>query len=358
VFRLEFINLKDRGLAIQNNIVLDLYAKHQLKKGLRANKVREVHGYVVRFIENLVEASLLGRAVAFRFSDDSLTRKVKHRVINALSEELLVSSVKKGYYFEEKYSPSLAIPGAIAPFSFDQKRQRNRKPSVILRSSQSAQQLSEIETLNILNKCLHDFQPRVSVPLKTFTRIYNGDCNKGGRIYSFYQLMPKEKRGEVLIDGEQVAELDYPNNHIKMLLHVLGIQTEIDLYEGFSEERALVKRAINVMMNSKNPRRVLGDMRFTAEFRWNQSRINRFMDEFSKRFPELKRFEGSNIGMVLQKIEGDVALDIMQKAHQNNKVVLPIHDSFMFKCSENDWVSEHMKQSWQAAIYKNQAILK
>jgi hypothetical protein len=76
---------------------------------------------------------------------------------------------------------------------------------------------------------------------------------KGGRFYgSFgsYQLLPKDVRSEILINGEPVTSLDYTAMHTTIVCNLAGVTLDGDPYDipGFHREE--VKLGLNITFNA------------------------------------------------------------------------------------------------------------
>ena len=186
-----------------------------------------------------------------------------------------------------------------------------------------------------------------------FTRKYSDAAGKeGGRIYGNYQNMPKEQRAKITIDGEETVELDFPENHVKLLAASAGIKHEENMYDAFSHlmTRKEAKRAIMVVLNSENPRRTLCDMRFESPFRWRAAKYEAFMEIIESKFTWLKDAAGNQIGKTLQKVEGDIALSVMRILQNKNEICLPVHDSFIVKKSIAPLAQKVMDGMWESTV--------
>ena len=86
-----------------------------------------------------------------------------------------------------------------------------------------------------------------------FVRRYGENLFTGGRIDSDYQHLSKEDRAKITINGEETEELDYPENHPRILAAVSGFGLA-GVYEVVPWcTRAEGKIAVNIILNSPNP---------------------------------------------------------------------------------------------------------
>jgi hypothetical protein len=82
-----------------------------------------------------------------------------------------------------------------------------------------------------------------------YNRVFNRgsyEFNKGGRFFcSFMSRINSYERGELTVNGNRVAELDFKNNHIRIAYSLRGIGAPgTDLYDVGEESRTLVGRAV------------------------------------------------------------------------------------------------------------------
>lgn len=347
-----------RMVELKPSFVQRVYKQFNLNKGLSSDSSRQGYFYLQGLVGNLIESAMLQRNLVVRLTTGNPTPLVKHRILDSLTAVGFIKEIRKGYYYKD--SP-LKIPNTdltkIAPSitsveGFDNTRTTlDRSWKIVLREGDKEENLYHLEEQhNILRSCCKSFQPRVNIPIKNFTRIFSGSEDSGGRIYSNYQQMSKADRSVIQIDGEETVELDYRYNQIRMLFFLVGAKDDGDPYDGFDIPRAEVKKALNTMMNSLNPKRVFCDMRYSSNFRWSAAKADKFISDVNHRFPFLSKYLGSGVGMMLQKIEGDIALDIMNQSLYNSNVVLPVHDSFIVKKSSSERFESIMEETWQKVM--------
>lgn len=190
------------------------------------------------------------------------------------------------------------------------------------------------------------------------------DSMLGGRVYSHYQCMPKAKRELIQIDGQKTVEVDYKNNHLRMVLSL--IRGEIvggndDLYMGLMQhpfivesgmDRKQVKLAVNAWLNAKNPIKVFTDRRACGNFRWDAGRFHDFQKAIFDQWPELKSVAGIGIGVGLQWIEGQIAVDVMHHFARNDRVALNVHDSFIVREDDEALVYRSMAKYWESNVQR------
>ncbi|MCF8147991.1 MAG: hypothetical protein K9J50_05475, partial [Sulfuritalea sp.] len=62
-------------------------------------------------------------------------------------------------------------------------------------------------------------------------------------------------------------------------------------------------------------------------------------------FPNIRLYSG--LGVFLQSLEGQIALDIMVEGVNHNIPVLPVHDSFITTVGNEEWLLKQMLHHWQ-----------
>lgn len=181
-------------------------------------------------------------------------------------------------------------------------------------------------------------------------RIFNnGTTTDGGRLYGAdYQLLSEDERANILINGELTVELDYGTLHISMLYHLKGIDFKGDAYSLGEYEpelksmlndenklRQVVKKAVNIIINASN---IVNAKESLKKALKNQDivkpkQLNKFckqiIDAITEKHEAIKEFFFSKKGIMLQRIDSDIAFGIIEELMKRQILVLPIHDSFI-----------------------------
>ena len=160
-----------------------------------------------------------------------------------------------------------------------------------------------------------------------FTR---GSFESGGRLFGgFWQSMPKwQRRKGLLIDGEEVATLDFGQMAPRILYGMEGIRITIPdayLLPRLERCRAGVKKLMNAMLFAEKP-------------------LSRFPKETRKLFPArvslaqvIERLEEAHapirhrfftgIGHQAQFVESEILVDVLLELKRQGIVGLPVHDA-------------------------------
>lgn len=197
-----------------------------------------------------------------------------------------------------------------------------------------------VREINIFLK-EHHWQQRGPIRI-----IYKDDPVRGGRVYTRFQNMPKAFRLEMLIDGKPVVELDYKANHLMMLIAILGISLPADPYLEIANKAGCTRDQIKSFITSS-----LGASDELKAFQsltskgFNKVLFNRIKDVTLSLYPGIPLFRG--FGVMMQSLEGQIALDVMFRGAKTGIVVLPVHDSFITTVEHEEWLFKEMEHQWR-----------
>ena len=206
-------------------------------------------------------------------------------------------------------------------------------------------------------------------------RIFSREFSQGGRFYAEgggWQILSKPERLRLEIDGEPVVEIDYSQFHPTLAYAQVGHSAPDNAYDIPGFDRALVKISFNVMLSSSNRngarytiahepgmvRKILGndvpsDLR--EEEIWH--RVERIhpgyvqtasrqaellIDRLMQRHAPISRMFFTGAGLVLQRLDSDIAEAVMREMRRRGIMVLPVHDSFLAPASKADVLEEVM----------------
>lgn len=230
--------------------------------------------------------------------------------------------------------------------------------------------ISNIETYSILGRNTEPSKellyPRVSA---VFSR---KDFNCGGRLYSIakrgigFQSLSQEQRKTITINDEPTIELDFCGLHISMLYAIMGIQIQKDPYSGLAKElrplyktlllRLLnaasiggtVKSMIDTVRKLKNkPFLSLKDFKFLSCVEQQAPAWLVLIAELMEQHKPVRRFFGSDCGVYLQRLDGEMMLNIITKLTSDGIPSLPIHDSVIVPISAQGKAIEVMKEVYR-----------
>jgi hypothetical protein len=168
----------------------------------------------------------------------------------------------------------------------------------------------------------------------------NSTFEEGGRYYGgWWENLPKEYRKFIRIDNRMVVELDYSCLHPTLLYLEDKLPVpEGDMYEvpGFPPEaRAFLKKSMNIILNAKNKTHAMNAIR--SEQRKDPDypplpggfTLQQVLGGFKSKHSGIERHFFSIIGRKLQRVDSDIAEEVMLRLVAENIAVLPLHDSFL-----------------------------
>lgn len=204
--------------------------------------------------------------------------------------------------------------------------------------------------------------PRLSV---VFSR---GSFDCGGRLYSIvkrgigWQNLSQEERHTITINGESTVELDFKALHISMLYAIMEIQLQEDPYTYFSTKmRSLYKTLMLRLLNARSIRGTLQsiertlwalnrkplisnkEMKFLNAVEQCKPNWGKLVFELMERHKPIRRFFGSDCGVYLQRLDGEMMLHILSILAQEGITALPVHDSVIVPQSAQNRATEVMQ---------------
>lgn len=204
----------------------------------------------------------------------------------------------------------------------------------------------DIARLKIINDFLREYRWPHKGPIRL---IYSGSPLLGGRLYTKFQNMPKATRAALTINGLPTVELDYKSNHIRILIAMSGMEPPDDPYLTIAylakQEREVVKAFINVVLSASNATEAFNACK---RYKINKKIYLALETATAAVFPKIKLY--SSIGLTLQCLEGQIALDIMVAGAEAGIPVLPVHDSFLTTCENEDWLRDQMIKKWMENV--------
>lgn len=161
-------------------------------------------------------------------------------------------------------------------------------------------------------------------------RVFNdGRFDHGGRFYGgWWQGIPRKYRRFITIDGIPTVEVDFSGMQIAMLYAKIGQDLEGDAYaiNGIgSNYRDLIKTTTLKLINNvggrmEAPRR----SELPDGMTWKE-----LQNAIRERHAPIASYFGSGEGIRLQRLDSDIAEDVMMSMLAKGTLALPIHDSFI-----------------------------
>jgi hypothetical protein len=200
----------------------------------------------------------------------------------------------------------------------------------------------DVSRVTRINRFLKDHHWQQRGPIRV---MYKNNPVYSGRVYTRFQNMPKEMRAQMRIDGMKTVELDYKSNHLMMLIAMLGQPLPDDPYIAIASKSASnrdqVKTFITASLGADSEEKAFNSLK---RKKFNKELFNKIKVAATSLYEGLPLFKG--VGVMLQSLEGQIALEIMDAGANEGVVVLPVHDSFITTVDNEQWLSNQMIKQW------------
>lgn len=209
-----------------------------------------------------------------------------------------------------------------------------------------------------------DDMPHYQEPELLRTHLYrqfnNGSFEQGGRLYGGWWIgIPKHLRPRITINGQPTAELDYSGCAIRMLYHLQGLECPDDPYHleaiaAFETEkgyqpghfRGAIKYLTQARINGSNrDRDMMCGLKDGSSFspRFTRDKVMTFIEE---KHEAISDSFGSGAGVRLQRMDSDLALNIVTGLMNRGITALPVHDSFIVQECHTDILHREMNDRY------------
>ncbi|MFJ7644492.1 hypothetical protein ACIQYO_20620 [Methylobacterium sp. NPDC097178] len=180
----------------------------------------------------------------------------------------------------------------------------------------------------------------------------------GGRLYGFWQNLPKARRAELMINNELIIEPDFTCLHPTLLYSMQGIVLDTATFDPYLPHpyrwpRKAGKLALNVAINAKSivaavwalqaKRLEKGDDGL-PKWRYGLAETRRIIDALIEHNKPIARYICSDMGVTLMGIDSRMCVEVLKRCRRDNVAVLPVHDSFMVGKSKGAVVTGHMAE--------------
>ncbi len=190
----------------------------------------------------------------------------------------------------------------------------------------------------------------VPTPGNDVCRIFGrGRFDKGGRLYGWWQSLPKARRNELIINGEFTVEPDFEFLHPTLLYAMRGGVLVGDPYETGLFPRAHGKLALNVALNARSlPLAVNAMMHKEREApgSWPHSRryTERLVQAVVARNAPIAADIGADRGIDCMAIDSGMAVKVLKACAKAAIPCLPVHDSFRVRARDEAKVTGIMAE--------------
>ncbi len=221
-----------------------------------------------------------------------------------------------------------------------------------------SQKTSKTKQLATLNSVFYLLELMLFPAAHQLSRVFNNSTvNEGGRFYwTPIQNLSKDLRKAITINGQDTIELDYSCYHTSILYHKEGLDVPSApyIYPHGSPLREIMKMLLNTAINIEEStgrgrnNTILSvlkeisfkkpDLKIALEasnyYRHAQSHyyaLQKMYDELCAHHEPIQKAFSANEGMRLQRIDSDIAGEILRYFTERQIPIIPIHDSFIIQ---------------------------
>jgi len=182
-------------------------------------------------------------------------------------------------------------------------------------------------------------------PVFEVCRIFSRSrTDKGGRLYGWWQGLPKARRAECLINGEVLVEPDFACLHPTLLYAMRGQVLQHDPYETGIYPRDHGKIALNVAFNARTMGEAAASLFHNPHWGHGWDYTWGCLKAVKKRNLVIAKDIGADRGVDLMRIDSGMCLDVLKACEGAGIPALPVHDSFMVPASQGARVEGFMSE--------------
>ena len=195
----------------------------------------------------------------------------------------------------------------------------------------------------------------------TYRVFSRGDAKfrKHGRWYGgFWQRLPKKAvdlRRDIYIDGEPTDEIDFSGLHPTLLALEHGKLLEGDKYDlgrpvldsvKMSEQRNIVKELVLIAINAKSKSEAYAAYNGQNKDKTlTHAELDQLLAAFIEKYPFLQGELCSDKGIDLMYTDSQITEAVIKRFVKADKPILPIHDSYIVKQSDRNFLKLIMKDA-------------
>ena len=330
----------------QKHDLRDVY--RQILLNVVYNSIRRVYTALPRGTQSFQKGSY--------WSSCGLTYKFTVPALDRLFEEGLIVQTKGVYNGPGGFSRLTRVFGTdklaqkvdaqkiteMVDFSWDEDAAKVVLTDFPYKADTLSEEHPDMSRVTRINRFLKDHKWPQRGPIRV---MYKKNPVYSGRVYTRFQNMPKELRAQMRIDGKETVELDYKSNHLMMLIAMLGQALPDDPYLAIASKSASsrdqVKTFITASLGADSEEKAFNSLK---RKKFNKELFNKIKLATTSLYEGLPLFKG--VGVMLQSLEGQIALEIMDAGASEGIVVLPVHDSFITTENNEEWLWNQMLKQW------------
>ncbi len=192
------------------------------------------------------------------------------------------------------------------------------------------------------------------------SRSFKDFVGRSGRINNYFQTLANRRlplRKSTMLDGVAIAEPDFSCNHLRMASYLVGEQLPADPYSVIASDTGLTRDVIKAVIT-----KCIGALNLSQKggivmesLKPERGRVAVSADEFSAALASIERHYPwvakeqllfNDVGTRMQYLEGEIALEMLQWAVEEDVPLVAVHDAYACKSSDEDRVYKQMLNVW------------
>jgi hypothetical protein len=189
--------------------------------------------------------------------------------------------------------------------------------------------------------------------------------DQNGRLFrGFWLNLKRERRVNIRIDGEEVADLDYKNCFARLayawvgqeppeddLFDLGGLLKVADYSNSNPKHRDAVKESFNSLLNGG--RADSADSFVDLPKGTNTKALRRAI---VAKHPKLRQLFGTSVGLKLMLVESRILLDALERLMATGVVALPCHDGLLVAQSDQEIAKAAMEEAAMAVVGREMLV--
>ncbi|TXM58411.1 hypothetical protein [Methylobacterium sp. WL120] len=185
----------------------------------------------------------------------------------------------------------------------------------------------------------------VPTPSPEVYRVFGrGRWDRHGRLYGWWQSLPKGARKDLFINGEVCVEPDFATLHPRILYAARGHALRHDPYETGVFPRSEGKLALNVALNARTMNSAAAALMDKDGWGHGWDYTRGLLKAVVKRNAPIAKDIGADRGIRCMAVDAAMAVDVLKACEKASVPCLPVHDSFIVPASKGAWMEAKMDE--------------
>lgn len=219
----------------------------------------------------------------------------------------------------------------------------------------------EMDRQELIIRSYNEYMRHHSYAMKNpSSRSFKDFVGRSGRINNYFQTLANRRlplRKSTMIDGEAIAEPDFSCNHLRMASYLVGEQLPADPYSVIASDTGLTRDVIKAVITKS-----IGALSLSQKggiviesLKPERGRVAVSADDFKAALASIERHYPwvakeqllfNDVGTRMQYLEGEIALEMLQWAVEEDVPLIAVHDAYACKSSDEDRVDKQMLDVW------------